>query len=325
MRHQALALLGLLTLSACADTIHPISVVGANPTMLVNGRLDGACQKYQVFSGSPDAGVGNFEQAGTCVSEAAVFAQGNAMGLQDAVALFTDKKGDRVDVQMAAPYKVPLNIFVMVPDVDSGSVADRLQTAASDITFASQLYDDDNQCGLKYLLLGQVHDATQLQGPLNTNLLTESCKAHPEFIADFNKVANEVLGTTDSGQTAVNVFYIELSQNLLGETCPNGNSDVIVIGQFGGAEKLAHELGHALSLCHPNDPTCYSGDVTKMPQDTLMRSPSSSATKLTAGQCFRTNINSNSVLNQLSIWPGLKRLCPDSDDSFTCPPLWIHK
>ena len=61
------------------------------------------------------------------------------MGLQDAVALFTDKKGDRVTCQMVAPYKVPLNIFVMVPD-DNGSVASRLETAASDITFASQLY-----------------------------------------------------------------------------------------------------------------------------------------------------------------------------------------
>jgi len=306
-----------------------MSVASAYPTMLVNGQRHGECQPHKVFSGSPDAGVGNFQQAGSCSSEAAVFAQGNAMGLRNAVALFTDKKGDQVDVQMVEPYKVPLNIFVMVPD-DSGSVAARMEQAASDVTSASQLYDDDNQCGLKYLLLGQVHNATnlQLQPPVPINLLTQGCKAHPEFIADFNRVADAVLGSTGAGQTAVNVFYIELDQGNLGETCPNGNSDVIVIGQFGGAEKLAHELGHALSLCHPNDPTCYTGDLTKMPQDTLMRSPSSGATKLTVGQCFRTNINCNSVLSQLSIRPDARSCpdsCSDSADSKTCPPLWIRK
>jgi hypothetical protein len=321
MKRQALVLFGLLTLSACADTIHPVSFARADPTMLVNGRRNGICQKHEVFSGSPDAGVGNYEQAGTCSSEAAVFAQGNAMGLQDAVAVFTDKKGDQVDVPMRAPFEVPVNIFVMVPDVNSGSVPDRVGTAGSDLTSASQLYDVENQCGIKYRLIGQVHDASNV--PLqNTSVLTDSCKGN---VAPFKAVAAAVLGSNGASQPAVNVFYTERDQDTLGEECDDGSSAVITIGQFSRSETLAHELGHALSLCHPNDPMCFSGDLTKMPKDDLMKSPSSGATVLTAAQCFRTNVNSNSVLHGLSIRTDAARLCPDSADTLTCPVLWLHK
>ena len=128
MKRAAVVALYMLALSGCADFIRPLSKAGMDaPTALVNGRLHGDCQPHKPWSGSSgsDVKVDNFGQANGCPSEAAVFARDNAMGLKDAVALFTDSKNDLVDVPMIRPYPVPLNIFVMAGDLMTGSVPQR--------------------------------------------------------------------------------------------------------------------------------------------------------------------------------------------------------
>jgi hypothetical protein len=323
MKCHAVVVLAAIALSGCAtDTIHPMSLVGADPTMLVNGWRGGSCQPHKIYSGSPDAKVDNYGAARGCPSEVAVFAQGNAMGLEDAVSIFTDKS-DVVDVPLSPPNSVPVNIFVM-PD-PWGTVAAREARAGSDVTFATQAWDDENMCGITYSAVGTIYDATVV--PIPVGLPDASCEGN---VAPFKALAASVLaklGRTPPS-SVVNVFYTVRDPDIQGETCSDGLSAVIIISSWEGPETLAHELGHALSLCHPNDPTCYSGSPA-IPADNLMNSPSAQATKLTTAQCFRANVNENSVLNQLSIRTGATRCCADAASDaaspLICPPLWMHK
>jgi hypothetical protein len=322
MARHTLTLLGMLVLSGCAaDKIHPLSLTGSDPRVLVNGRRGGACRPHEIYTGSPDADIGNYEHAGECPSEAAVFEKGNAMGLQDAVPIFTDGKHDVVPVPLSAPFQVLLNIFVLAPDLATNTIPGRIAKAGSDVTSSTQVFDDENMCGVTYAVAGQIHDATTVAIP--SGLLTASCSGN---VAPFKAHAAAVLAA--AGQTApsnaVNVFYTERDPGTRGETCADGNSAVIIIGRWNAAETLAHELGHALSLCHPNDPGCYNSSPALSDQD-LMNSPSAEAAKLTTAQCFRVNVNSNSVLNQLSIRTGATRRCADSDATLTCPPLSLNK
>ena len=323
MKRHAVVVIAAIALSGCAaDKIHPMTLAGGNPTMLVNGRRGGSCQPHAIYSGSPDAKVGNYMAASGCESEAAVFSQGMAMGLQDSVSIFTDGKHDVVDVPISPAHEVRLNIFVMAPDLKVGTIAARQARAGSDATSATQIWDTENTCGVTYLAVGAIYDATIVGFP--QALLTASCLGN---VAPFKSHAAAVL--TALGQTSpskvINVFYTERDPDTRGETCADGNSAVIIISKWNGAgETLAHELGHALSLCHPNDPGCYNSSPA-LPDENLMNSPSAQAAQLTTAQCFRANVNSKSVLNQLSIRTGATRQCAGTDSTFTCPPLSMHK
>ncbi len=64
------------------------------------------------------------------------------------------------------------------------------------------------------------------------------------------------------------------------------------------SETLAHELG-------PRDVApAHTNTVPNIPADDLMMSPTASPGTLTVGQCFRANVNTNSVLNSLPVRSG---------------------
>ena len=186
MLRQAVIVLSLTVLPACGDVIRTMSMRGTDhPTVLVNGKLDGNCDHHRIYSGTGDIEVDNYQQAGNCVSEAEVFARGNAMGFKDAVPIFTDQHGDVVDVPMNIPPDVPLRVFVMAPDLGAMLPADRQREAGDNVTLATQIYDD-NRCGLTFSVVGQVFDATS--DPFNPSLLTASCLGHE---ADFDAIATQ--------------------------------------------------------------------------------------------------------------------------------------
>ena len=157
MKRHAVIVIAAIALSGCAaDKIHPMTLVGADPTMLVNGRRGGSCQPHaRIYSGSPDAKVGNYKAAGGCESEAAVFSQGKAMGLQDSVSIFTDGKHDVVDVPISPALEVRLNIFVMATDLTVGTIAARQAKARSDATSATQIWDAGEH--VRSYVLGRWH------------------------------------------------------------------------------------------------------------------------------------------------------------------------
>jgi hypothetical protein len=275
-------------------------------TVVFNGRR-ADCIPYEVAYASPTAHVDNLRTADTCPSEIAAFAKSNAMSLQNTVEKWTDQTGDAVDVPMRAPYVVPLNIFIMSGDLVSRNAAVRQNEATADVSRTSELYDN-GQCGIAFSI-GVIEDATR--GNFTFDLLTADCTDND--VGRFKAV--------DAAKTAlkgVNVFYFDGEFGVQGRTCRDGNSAVILISKWSGNETLAHELGHALSLDHTNW-------VPGMPLDDLMMSPASFPATLTTGQCFRTNVNTNSVLNSLPIRTEPTRWCPDSWSGPDCPSLTVHK
>jgi hypothetical protein len=306
-----LAAFALVTFTACAgkDEVMLSSLTGSDPpTLVLNGRRSG-CIPYEVAHGAP-VFVDNLLSAGSCVSEIAVFARSNAMSLVNTVGKWTDLAGDVVAVSMRAPYVVPINIFVMSGDLLQHSVPVRQAEAVGDVSRATQLYDDD-QCGITFSIT--VNEDVSRYRTFGAGQLTADCTGN---VASFKAI--------DPDRTAVsgvNVFYQEGFYGNLGHTCSDGNSALIVISKWSGNEVLAHELGHALSLVHPNDPPGIPG----MPPTDLMMSPASAPGRLTAGQCFRANGNASSVLNSLPIRSGPTRSCPDSWTGPDCPPLTTHR
>jgi hypothetical protein len=274
-------------------------------TMVLNGRR-ADCVPYEVAHGASDAWIANLLSAGDCQSEVAVFAQSNAMSLVNTVGKWTDKQGDSLNVLMRSPYVVPVNIFVMSGDMDTHNVIVRQNEATADVSRSSTMYDNE-QCGIQFST-GVIEDATRMFN--DPNLLTAQCDGN---VDKFRAIEGD-----KAAPRGVNVFYFIGQHDLLGQTCSDGTSAVILISQWSGSETLAHELGHALSLLHTNH-------VTGMPEDNLMMSPTSYPATLTTGQCFRANVNQISVLNSLSIRTEPTRSCPDLSTNSQCPSLTIHK
>ena len=169
----------------------------------------------------------------------------------------------------------------MSGDFVSNSVVVRQSEAESDVWRAAQLYDDD-QCGMTFSI--NVNEDAR-RGNFTPDLLTADCVPN---VSRFKAVA------ANTALVGITVFYFDGQVGDEGETCKDGNSAVIVISQWSTNETLAHELGHALSLEHPNS-------IDGMPPNDMMMSPASYPGRLTTGQCFRMNVNATSVLNTLPV------------------------
>jgi hypothetical protein len=288
--------------SPSTDTVDMSTMQGNDSaTVVLNGRR-ADCTPYEVTHGSPQAQVDNFLASRSCPSEVAVFAKGNAMGLRDTADTWTDNAGDVASVPMRGVHVLPLNILILSGDLANRSPAGRATEAQGNVTSATQLWDD-NQCGISFS--ANYKDETQTR--YDPRLLeTTDCAR--------DAAALKAIDPAFTASSGVNVFYYEGVVGTQGLTCADGNSAIILVSKWSGDSTLAHELGHALTLQHTNG-------MTDMPADDLMMSPTSYPASLTAGQCFRSNVETQSTLNTLGIRTDPTRACATAN----CPPLSIHK
>lgn len=292
------------TLMSEDDSVELVSKSGSGQaTLLVDGRRS-SCVNDDVVHGSGQIPIKNLRSPSSCNSEVAVFASDNESKLLSPG--WTDG-GDGVKVNMAPALSIPLAIWVMYSSEPNFLT---LQYAVSlDVLRATQLYDDE-QCGVVFTAAQtDIHDVRQ--GNFPASLVDADCT---QSLAAFKAVGD------DSAKGKLNVYYIKTAAGNLGSACVDGTSNVILIADLRNNEVLAHELGHALSLGHPNDLTDHQG----VSADNMMMSPQSTPGSLTLGQCFRANFDNGSLLVRGGIRTG--RDCPHpaasaSTSTPQCPAL----
>jgi hypothetical protein len=281
-------------------------VAGSMPaTVVVDGRRS-SCFEDEKANG-PTASFWNVRSRQTCHSEIIAFAEGNAMNVQTDVGGWTDSPGDLLPVTMAPELVVPINLFIMSGDFDTHDEATREAQAKNDVVRATQIYSG-GECGMGFSV-GLVRD--ERSANFGADLLTAECTGN---VARFNAIDPPL-----TSKPGVKVFYVDGPGGLQGQACADGQTAVIIITVSSTNETLAHELGHAFSLHHANDPSLV------MPADNLMMSPASNPGALTLGQCYRANINQESVVNKSGVRTGLTRSCPDGAGGSECLALSLSK
>jgi hypothetical protein len=293
--------------SQFSDRVQLNGVAGSMPaTVIIDGRRSGCFEDQKANGQSPL--FWNVLSRQACHSEIIAFAEGSAMNVQTEVTAWTDSPADVLPVQMAPELVVPINLFIMSGDFDTHDEAKREAQAKNDVARATQIYGA-GQCGIAFSV-GLIKDERTAPN-VTPALLTAECTGN---VASFNAI-----DPIETAKPGVKIFYVDGPSGLQGQTCADGQTAVIIITVSSTNETLAHELGHAFSLGHANNPTL------KMPADNLMMSPASNPGALTLGQCYRTNINQASVVNTSGFRMGLKRTCTDDADDSECLVLSFKK
>lgn len=272
----------------------------------------------EVWRGAGDVNVGNVLAPRSCNSEVLVFSQNSAMQWLENVTAWTDATGDRVDVNLAPRWPVPVTIWVVRGPFTTTMGDGMGDHAAANVARASELYGSMN-CGLT--VHGTITDAT----------------ANPQAPGQLRRRCSDGAGLRAAiGFTAdrVNVYYIaealkEGEETVVrGAACglvlPSPTADdrntLLVSADHMDGESLAHELGHALSLRDRNT-SATPGAPNYLPTTNVMSGGGIDRDSLTEGQCFRVNAGPLSALNRNGIRVGPTRACDDPIASATCPAL----
>ena len=303
MVRTVMVLMLVFTLAACftndaEDKVILVNHASVNPAaVMVDGRR-GECVEDDLAHGSQQVDLDNLQSPEDCISEVAVFTDSHGMQMLSPVTTWTDDGGDELSVTMTPLTNVPIAVWIMYQNA-SGT---RSEEVNDEVNLATQLFDL-GQCGVEFH--AEVTDVST--APFDVTLIDAGCSR----AAEFKQVASK--------NGTINVYYIRSVQGgLQGERCPDGLSDVVLIGAAGNIpEALAHELGHTFSLRHWDESQPPIGDNLMMSIGTDLKS-------LSLGQCFRSNLNNGSVLKRSGIVPGPGRSCHDTDKSKDCPTLAIQ-
>src|SRR5688500_14828073 len=212
-RPLLLALVMMVGCTACrrenGDKVSLSCAAGPTATTLLLDGRRASCVDDERLSGSGSLTIANLLAPANCTSEIAAFAEDRAMQLLAPVTTWTDNAGDTLSVTMAPLLNVPLAVWILFQNANNT----RATEVQLEVNRAAQLYDTE-QCGVEFT--AAVTDVSRRQFPFQ--LLEASC----DSMAAFKAVASQ--------PGSINVYYIESVNGDQGRRCPDGNSDVILIG-----------------------------------------------------------------------------------------------
>jgi hypothetical protein len=268
-----------------------------NAVVLLDSRRSGGCIDDQMYRGNNQINVGNALTKINCNSEVVVFSDDDAMQLHENVDVWTDSPHDVYPLDQTPDIlAIPVTVWLMTNPNNNV-----LQRGQNEIAQASMLYNTNN-CGIvfnaTYQDVSNNNNAVNLVGTNAGNMCTVNWRNNLTTSNFYN-----------AGQ--INVYYVNGA--FRGLTCI-ADLNIIVIGTTATIETLAHEFGHSLSLDHTNA-------VAGIPAANLMVGGGTNRTNITEGQCFRCNMNPNSVLNTNGVRIGATRNCPDATTNTRCPDI----
>jgi hypothetical protein len=288
-----------------------------NAIVLLDARRTGGCANDEVWRGTGSIPIGNALSNSTCRSESAVFSNHHAVQFLPAVTTWTDAVGDLLPVPLTPLLQPPIAIFVLRPPFTTTSGTGHGDTAADDLGRANYLYGSMN-CGVA--LQSTIIDATA--NPNAPGLLSRKCSQAASLRTDIGfqpgklnvyyllHVLREDQGTAKGASCGL---VLATTPGMPAPTADDWNT-ILVSTTLADAESLAHEIGHAFSLRHTNT-------TPGLPATNLMNGATTGRNSLTEGQCFRVNVNPESMLNANGVRTGPTRSCPDGTTSSECPAL----
>lgn len=231
---------------------------------------------------------------GACKTEAMIFSDDNAMAF--ITPTWTDSVFDKEPVTLRKILIAPMAVWFV--DDDPG-IRNR---AWWGIAWADYYYNQNN--------VGISFSPTYTDISTNTNAVS---------LFDGTCKVSEIKASGFYRPNQLNVYYINNPSFMLrGGNCPS-DRNIIFIARTADQGTLAHELGHAFSLTHPNDPPVIAGFGT----ENIMWAGGTGRTNFTIGQALRMNLNDKSMLNVNHVRLGFVRDCDDRIESDICPKLIV--
>jgi len=284
--------------------------------VIASGGDDKGCYEHLAVSGTSHVQLGRDASADGCRSEITVQARDYGMVLDTQPTWVTGVH----QAQLLARVKVNLNL--RVPSGIAGVAA----AAQTQVDLADTLLNH-NRAGIALSLTGS---APQSYSTAEAAVIGTGCSAVEGLIK-----SDPVKGLYDPA--SINVYYVDVisaSNNSRPEgfDCFEwGAANIIYMSNESVDNMLAHELGHAFGLQYGNGHVNNLKSFTDTKLTNLMNAwPTAPADHWTAGQVYRMNADTRSVLNQLvgvgegakAFREGVKRVCQDKAETpVPCPPL----
>jgi len=278
------------------------NVAGAPVGALVRDGAGVPAANYQGYPTNADAVT-----VGPRVATGEVIAFGHERAVSVQPVSWTTAMGDQtVMVPLATRLEVPVTIWVV-----AAPFATMQQTALTMWQTAQQIFADE-RFGVSLAPL-EIVDATANPKAATWNAFV--CGTNPTNALNVPAIQADI--GVRAGR--INVYLVNLvdGSTSRGNACAAGGGFVAIAGG-GGAELLAHELGHDFALDHIDD-LVLSFDVHN-----VMYSASSVRQFVTEGQSFRAHTRPNSALNAVyAVRAGQPtRSCDRDTPTIDCPVIY---
>lgn len=271
------------------------NTAGDSVVAVLDYRNSSGCRNDQVYRTASQTGLGtNALTNGSCNTDVSVFSDDNAMSFEPNVTTWTNATGDLHTVNLQPILQVPVSVWLAAPGSHT--------TATNDMANANLLYNQNN-VGVQFV-------------PTYNDVSTNA--AAVATIGTGCGSAAGVLGSAFFTANTLNAYYVNSA--FTGVNC-GASRNLNYLGTTANLGSLPHEFGHAYGL-RPSASNGHTNGVPGFGNNNIMWGGGPGTRNLfTAGQAFRINTDTTSMLNANGDRTGPTRTCLPNATSNICPNL----